>query len=87
MDTEGRTRLVEYLDKTTQAALAEAVGTSQTNVSAWARGVARPGDEYREALEIVAGIPADAWRTDEERGKVERARAHVARLARTGTEG
>jgi transcriptional regulator with XRE-family HTH domain len=86
VETSGRVELVKYLEPEgrSQAALADAIGTSQTNVSAWTRGIQRPGDEYREALEIVTGIPADSWRTPEESAKVEQAREHVAKLAKAG---
>lgn len=64
--------------KRTQEWLADTLGTSQANISLWLSGKFRPSDEYREGLEILTGIPRDAWRTEKEREVVLRALTFVA---------
>ncbi len=68
-----------------QQQLADVISTTQANVSAWVRGIQRPGEEYRAALLHVAGIPVESWRTKEEQARVDRARAYAQKA--TGTEG
>lgn len=48
----------------TQMQIAELVGTSQTNVSAWLRGRV-PRFSMLARLEAVAGIPVRAWLDDD----------------------
>lgn len=60
-----------------QSTLARTLGVSQPSVSAWLAGTSRPEAHHREALELLTGIPADAWKTDVERALVARTRAAV----------
>jgi len=65
--TEGRELLLAHLAKGSQGALARALGIAQQSISQWAKGIARPAPQHREALERIARIPASAWYTADER--------------------
>lgn len=94
VNTKGREALVAYLKRDeapTQTTLALLLGIKQPSVSAWVAGESRPESHLRDALELLTGIPVEAWRTDEERAAVERVKEEVARassedLCKTGTE-
>lgn len=78
----GRAKLLEWMrecPRRTAAALARACGVSQPAVSAWCRGAARPEPVYRDALQILTGIPAEDWCT---RAELQ----HAARVARRAEE-
>lgn len=47
----------------------------------WEQGDDVPRQHYREALEIVTGIPAAEWQTDKERDVIDHARTAAAELA------
>jgi transcriptional regulator with XRE-family HTH domain len=66
-----------------QSSLAKSLDVSQPAVSAWLCGRARPEPHVREAIEILTGIPASGWGTDDERAFVDRVRntADTARAA------
>jgi DNA-binding transcriptional regulator YiaG len=69
-NTEGRAKLVEFLGdekERTQGWLATRLSVQQPSVCAWLAGTSRPSAELREAIEIVAGIPAESWMTARER--------------------
>lgn len=104
--TPGARALKQFIgdDKSrSQRFLADELSVSQPSVSAWIRGTARPEAHYRAAIEILTGIPAADWQTDEERMVVERvvervraqhapgrnptANDFTGPLAPTGTEG
>ncbi len=72
MRTPGRTKLAAWMRRTrvTQTMLAQRLGLSQSCVSKWLSGLARPSDEHREELRALAGVDPDEWRTKRE---VERA--------------
>ena len=74
--TPGAETLRAYFDaeRGRQSAVARQLDVSQAAVSAWASCGSRPEPAYREALELLLGIPARAWETDEDRAIVERAR-------------
>ena len=50
-----------------------AVGVSGSNVRSWRAGLGRPGAAIRRVLELLAGIPYDAWHTERERLQIEAA--------------
>ena len=79
-ETEGRRLLLKLLTIRTQAWLAEQLGPPvlQWMVSRWASGDRSPPPIYRLALEILFGIPVDAWWTDEELAVVARARERAS---------
>ena len=54
-----------------QTDLARAIGVSQSSVSAWCRGAARPNPELRKALHKILSIPPGVW--DSRREKARRA--------------
>ena len=56
-------RAFEQFDKN-QSKLADALGTSQQNVSNWLRKDKPLPAEYVLAAEAATGIPRDAWRPD-----------------------
>jgi len=53
-----------------QSALARMLGISQPSVSEWVRLRSRPEPHFRDALEIILGIPRDDWMTAAERAVV-----------------
>ncbi len=59
----GGARLREWLkdERRTQKWLAEQVGTSQTNISAWILGPRPPPLEIAVAIRRVTGISVEAW--------------------------
>lgn len=66
----------------TQSFVAGRLGLNQSSVSGWLRCVSRPEPEQRAALELLAGIPQEAWLTDGERERLDAVRERI-----TGTEG
>lgn len=92
LQTVGRALLVAYLEKdgNSQGKLADALGLVQSSVSLWASGKARPEPPIRTLLVLHAGIPVDAWLTDDERKHVEShrpKRTDRSTRRRTGTGG
>lgn len=90
--TQGREALRAYLDgddAISQKKLADKLGVKQPSVSAWVSGSSRPETHLREALELLTGIPAESWKTEDERAKVERVREGICApsLKPTGTDG
>lgn len=65
-NTEGRRRLVSYLERGSQARLALALSVGQQTVSAWKRGLCRPEPHHRDALARIAGIPVECWYSPDE---------------------
>ncbi len=83
-DTPGRKALIEFLQADagrSQRWLARLLEVGQSCVSLWVRGQCCPDNVHIEALRVVAGIPADAWLTDEDREKLARVamKEHVMR--------
>jgi transcriptional regulator with XRE-family HTH domain len=60
-DTQGRRALARYLERHTQAELAERLGVCQQTVSNLKNGKSRPESLIRALLQRVAAIPVDAW--------------------------
>jgi ribosome-binding protein aMBF1 (putative translation factor) len=90
MNTEGRRLLVAALREPgrSQSWLARETKIAQSSVGLWVHGKSRPEPHLREALEILLGIPREAWDTARERAHVARIRAaHAPSEAATGTEG
>lgn len=80
-ETDPRIELRRWLDadeSRSQATLARTLEVSQPSVSEWFSGRTRPAPHLREALELLTGIPAASWQTEEERELVARIRAQVA---------
>ena len=75
--TRGAEALRDYLAASgrSQVALAASLYCGQPAIAAWVAGRTRPTPPLREALELVAGIPASWWELPEERAQVERVRA------------
>lgn len=82
----------------TQSAIARAIDCGQVAVRNWIMGIQRPTEEYRMALYVLTGIPAEDWVSPREKeGRERRVRLaiqHVARLTpapieenATGTDG
>lgn len=67
-----------------QASLAAALKVSQSAVSAWATLKFRPEFLIRRRMQVLLGLPAEDWETDEEKAF---AAADGAALEHTGTEG
>ncbi len=68
-NTEGRRRLASYLKpvgSVAQATLAATMNIGQQTISAWKRGTCRPEPHHRDALERIAGIPAESWYSPDE---------------------
>lgn len=78
-ETMARAALQAWLDgpgpERTQAALARTLGIAGPSVNGWVMGRSRPEPHLRLSLEILTGIPASDWDTDDERAVVERVRA------------
>jgi transcriptional regulator with XRE-family HTH domain len=69
-DTPGRNALRQYIEGVedrSQHWLAKLLRIGQSSVSLWMRGHSRPSLAHVIALQHLAGIPMDAWLTDEER--------------------
>lgn len=81
IQSAGRAALVDWMDadKATrgQTFVAKKVGVSQPAVRAWIRGDSRPEPHLRPALELLCGIPSEAWEIPEERQKREDAMARI----------
>lgn len=89
VDTQGRlllNRLIDGPPATSQKVVADVVGTTQTNVSAWSRGISRPGPEFRRTLRIAYGIHEDSWLTADERQLIARAESRIAAAAHTAND-
>lgn len=74
-DTRGRTALAGWFaaaEGRWPAELARVLGVERALVSMWLSGATRPGSLMRELLEVVCGIDARAWLTDEERASLAR---------------
>lgn len=81
VDAPGRQLLADWMSvdpkRRTRGYIARSVGVSQPAVTAWLGGSSRPVEELRPALELLTGIPRDAWRLQEERDR----EANALRLA------
>lgn len=79
MDTEGRRALLLFLEqhKRTPSWLARELGIAQPSARAWVVGKARPDHDMREAIQLLTGVPADAWRTPTERARLAEVRARI----------
>lgn len=70
-DTPGRRALLAYLAEPTRRRthrwLAGILGVHYGAISEWRRGLGRPSVPNALCLQKLAGIPLDAWLTDEER--------------------
>ncbi len=83
-DTRGRTLLRKFLDGKdghTQSWLAKLLRIGQPSVSLWMRGLSRPEDHHRRALQQIAGIPAESWQTPDEKKVVSRAEEYATKIA------
>jgi len=74
----GKERLSRIVADSSQSEVATKVGASQQLVSSWVRGLTRPNDVARHKLQAVFGIPAESWRTPEERKAIRGAQADDA---------
>jgi hypothetical protein len=76
IETKGRQLFDSFLREQgiTQASAAKALGVSEVTVLHWRTGEKRPVDHQRAKIEIWTGgaISAATWRTDEERGEIDR---------------
>ena len=75
---EGAKRLRSFLDAPgwTQKRLAEVLGVYHGTVYFWTVGFRRPSSEdMRIALKRIAGIPTDAWKTEDEKARARKLRA------------
>lgn len=59
--TEGRRALLALTQTTTQDAIAERLGVTQSCVSRWCAGHSRPDRRARRAIAEAYGIPVGAW--------------------------
>ena len=66
MNSRAKTRLATWMAENgfKQQSLAEKLGTSQSNVSAWLRG-GRPALEWMIVIRDLTGIALDEWAIDE----------------------
>ena len=80
VETEGKRILAKKLAELekSQTWLAEALGVHQSSISQWVAGNSRPKSEQRELLNVVLGVPVDAWSTLEEQDELKQ-RAERAR--------
>lgn len=62
------------------ADVAHALSVAPLTVQRWAAGSNRPGWRERQALQVLAGVPAEAWDTAREREAEERRSVRVGRL-------
>lgn len=67
--TDGSRLLREELKKRglTLTACAMALRVKVPTIHSWVNGSKRPRSEYRDAIEAFFGVPADAWKTDDDR--------------------
>jgi transcriptional regulator with XRE-family HTH domain len=76
IETTGRQQLRAWLDADpgrNPSKLAGMLGLSQPAVRAWVIGASRPERPFREALQVLCGIPVEDWELAEERELRERA--------------
>lgn len=64
----------------TQSFIAAQLGLNQSSVSGWLRCVSRPEPEQRAALQLLTGIPQEAWLTDAERARLRAMRERLGDL-------
>jgi transcriptional regulator with XRE-family HTH domain len=66
--SNGRTAFNEWLrrENKSQGLVARSLAVSQTTVFNWSCGRSRPELHFRDALAVLAGIPASAWELEEE---------------------
>lgn len=83
LETAGRRALCEWLRSpaNTQSELAKRLELGQSSVSLWVHGRSRPEPHLRVAIELIAGIPSDAWLTEDESSLIERVRTQVVTSA------
>ena len=74
-DVSPRDRLKSWRSERelSQSAAGEKVGVSGPTWHEWESGGRTPQGGYRDALEILTGIPATEWMHDRERRAIERA--------------
>lgn len=60
-----------------QEKLGKILGVSQSAVSQWKTGRAKPEPDLRPLIEALTGIPAASWYTADELARIERVRAAV----------
>lgn len=84
--TDGSKRLAKWLkdNETSQTDLAKRLGIEQPSISRWVSGGSRPDPALRDAIALITGIEAEAWRSAKEKKLL--ARVSGEPLA-TGTEG
>lgn len=77
--SEGRKLLVEWLATNgySQGTVAAKLDVSTVAVNAWVNGRARPSAPLRVPLELLTGIPASSWETDEDVARREEALRRV----------
>ena len=83
IDTHGRSLLAQWLEHgqgRSQVLLASWLELNSSSVSLWVSGRSRPEPPMRRALEMLLGIPEDAWLTAEELAFLTRAKATAAAL-------
>jgi hypothetical protein len=90
VDTPARRQLVAWMaenpKRRSRGFIARSLGVSQPAVSAWITGISRPAEELRPALQLLAGIDPNLWRTDDERGREIRALRLAARAQADDSE-
>jgi hypothetical protein len=83
-ETPGRDALVAYLEgdpSRSQRWLARLLRVGQSCVSLWVRGRCKPDYVHILALQRVAGIPQEAWLTEEDRAKLTQISMDAHKLA------
>jgi hypothetical protein len=68
--TDGGVALAAWFEahpETSRATFAEWIGRPKSSLSKWIRHLTRPDAEARIAIQHRAGIPIEAWLTEEER--------------------
>lgn len=75
-DTPARQALKDWISskgRGAQSELATRLGVTEQLVNQWRSGSCRPGQVYRDALEVVTGIDPRDWETGKERDRRKRA--------------
>jgi transcriptional regulator with XRE-family HTH domain len=60
--TVGSELLLSIMNRRTQSEVAEELGVRQSIVSRWISGQEKPGPKARANMQVVLGIPSEAWR-------------------------